>query len=72
MENSIYSRYADSQDHLIISLNSQIESLIPLKDSYSSLQRYHIKLTSDFEPLLSEQVNTLSFRIITPMSTSPR
>ena len=48
MEKSIYSRYADSQDHLIISLNDQIEALLPLKDSYTSLQRYQIKLTHDF------------------------
>ena len=56
MEKSIYSRYADSQDHLIITLNEQIETLVPLKDSYASLQRYHIKLTHDFESLLTEQV----------------
>ena len=56
MEKSIYTRYADSQDHLIISLNDQIEALLPLKDSYASLQRYHIKLTHDFESLLVEQV----------------
>ena len=57
MEKNLHDRYATSQDHLIISLNDQIEALVPLKDSYASLQRYHIKLTNDFESLLSEQVS---------------
>lgn len=48
MEKSIYGRYSGSQDHLIISLNEQIEILLPMKDSYASLQHYHIKLTHDF------------------------
>ena len=72
MEKSIYSRYADSQDHLIISLNQQIETLIPLKDSYASLQRYHIKLTQDFESLLAEQVQKNLRRIMKPISMFPR
>jgi hypothetical protein len=48
MEKSLHSRYLNSQDQLIISLNEQIEAMTPLKDSYSSLQRYHIKLLHDF------------------------
>lgn len=49
-------RYADSQDHLIISLNEQIQNLIPLKDSYSALQRYHLKISQDLESLLYDNV----------------
>lgn len=48
MERSLQTRYLNSQDQLIISLNEQIESMAPLKDSYASLQRYHIKLLNDF------------------------
>lgn len=57
MEKSLHSRYLNSQDQLIISLNDQIESMGPLKDSYATLQRYHIKLSHDFETLLAENVN---------------
>lgn len=56
MEKSLHSRYLNSQDQLIISLNEQIESMTPLKDSYSSLQRYHIKLLHDFETLIAQHV----------------
>ncbi len=48
MERSLHSRYLNSQDQLIITLNEQIESMAPLKDSYATLQRYHIKLSHDF------------------------
>lgn len=47
MDSHPFYRYADSQDHLIISLNEQIQSLVPLKESYAALQRYHIKITQD-------------------------
>lgn len=42
-----YYSYVHSQDHIIISLNEQIQALHPLKESYSNLQRYHIKITQD-------------------------
>lgn len=47
MDRNTPNRYRDSQDHLIITLNEQIEAMMPLKDSYSSIQRYHIKLTNE-------------------------
>jgi hypothetical protein len=53
MEKSLQHRYLNSQDQLIISLNEQIEAMNPLKDSYASLQRYHIRLLHDFESLLA-------------------
>ena len=64
MEKSLQHRYLNSQDQLIINLNEQIEAMIPLKDSYASLQRYHIRLLHDFESLLAEQVFINLFRII--------
>ena len=59
MEKSLQSRYLNSQDHLIISLNEQIESMMPLKESYVALQRYHAKLTHDFDSLLGEHVSQI-------------
>jgi hypothetical protein len=56
MEKSLQSRYLVSQDALIISLNEQIEAIIPLKESFAALQRYHIKLSADYSSLLAEQV----------------
>lgn len=53
MEKTLMSRYSDSQDHMIITLNDQIEAIMPLKESYSSLQRYHIKLSTDLEAMLA-------------------
>jgi len=53
MEISMQTRYLNSQDQLIISLNEQIEAMVPLKESYTALQRYHIKISHDFETILT-------------------
>ena len=58
MDSHSYYSYVNSQDHIIISLNEQIQALFPLKESYVNLQRYHIKTTQDLESLVSEHVNT--------------
>lgn len=62
MEKSLHSRYLNSQDQLIISLNDQIESMAPLKDSYATLQRYHNKVSHDFETLLVEHVKIIAIQ----------
>ena len=57
MDSHPYYSYVHSQDHIIISLNEQIQTLLPLKESYVNLQRYHIKITQDLESLVCEHVH---------------
>lgn len=48
--------------------------MLPLKDSYASLQRYHIKLLHDFESLLANHVQLnlcrSKFQILTQLRST--
>lgn len=64
MEISMQERYLNSQDQVIISLNSQIEAMLPLKESFEALKRYQLKLTHDCEVVATENVLLLLFRVM--------
>ena len=57
MENHQGRAYYSSQDQFILSLDQQIQALLPLKDSYVALQHYQHKIMQEYQTLIHDQVS---------------